>query len=81
MRRLAALVFFIALPAEAGTVVVVPRAPVVVARPMPRVAPAMRHSVRPNGPRVKTTPTYSWLWWSSPAAAPCKKGKDGKCRK
>jgi hypothetical protein len=80
MRRLAALVLFVALPAEAGTVVVVPRAPVVVARPMPRVAPAMRPSVRPNTPHAKT-PSYSWLWWSSPAAAPCKKGKDGKCRK
>jgi len=79
MRRLAALVLFVAVPAEAGTVVVVPRAPVVVARPMPRVAPAMRHSVRPN--THAKAPSYSWLWWSTPAATPCKKGKDGKCRK
>jgi hypothetical protein len=75
MKKLAALMLLlVAVPAEAGTVVVVPRA-TVVARPMPRVGP----SVRPNA-RVKT-PTYSWWWWSTPAATPCKKGKDGKCRK
>jgi hypothetical protein len=80
MKRLAAVMLvLIAVPAEARTVVVVPRA-TVVAKPMPRMAPGMRSTVRPNAPRVKT-PTYSWWWWSSPAAAPCKKGKDGKCRK
>ena len=75
MKRLAALMLIlIAVPAEARTVVIVPRA-TVVAKPVPRVGPAMR-----NAPRAKTTPTYNWWWWSTPAA-PCKKGKDGKCRK
>jgi hypothetical protein len=75
MKRLAVLVLFLAVPAEAKTVVVVPRtAPIV--RPMPRVVP----TARPNVPRA-TTSTYSWWPWSGPAKAPCKKDKNGKCRK
>ena len=79
MKRLAVLVLFLALPAEARTVVVTPR-PAPVVRPMPRVVPTVRPTVRPNLPRA-TTPTYSWWLWSSPAAKPCKKDKNGKCRK
>jgi hypothetical protein len=48
MKRLAAVMLaLIAVPAEARTVVVVPRA-TVVAKPMPRMAPGMRSTVRPN---------------------------------
>ena len=79
MKRLAALILFIALPAEAATVVVVPRA-VPMVRATPRVGPAVRPSVRPNTRATKTPMYWGWLW-ASPAAAPCKKDKNGKCRK
>jgi hypothetical protein len=59
-------------PARAGTVVVVPHAPVVHTVPSrPYVHP---HA---HGSRA-TTSTYWWWPWSSPH--PCKKAKNGKCR-
>ena len=79
MKRLAALALFLALPAEAATVVVVPRAAPMV-RATPRVGPTVRPSVRPNVRATKTPMYWGWLW-SAPAAAPCKKDKNGKCRK
>ena len=79
MKRLAALVLFIALPAEAATVVVVPRAAPMV-RATPRIGPTVRPTVRPNARAAKTPMYWGWLW-SAPAAAPCKKDNNGKCRK
>jgi hypothetical protein len=56
--------------AVAGTVVYVPRAPVV--RVTPRVGPTVRPHAR------STTSSYFWWLWSSPQ--PCKKQKNGRCR-
>ena len=61
MKRLAALILFIALPAEAATVVVVPRAALIV-RATPRVGPAVRPTIRPNARATKTPMYWGWLW-------------------
>ena len=76
-RTAGSLAFFtglaiVPLPASAATMLVVPRAPVV------RVAPRTGASVRSHYYRASKPSLFWWPWWS---AAPCKKGKDGRCHR